>query len=125
MLKSSIFLALLLLPAVVVLASDDSIIECEVKLAEYLPEQPYYEEINGSHYDFVVPVATFTVVSPSILAERHVRVIFLSTRFDNLQSDLRQGVGTSFLLRIPKDYFDYADGTTIKSDQVESIFPIG
>ncbi len=70
------------------------------------------------------PVATFVVVSPIKFVERNIRIVFLSTRYDHLQSEFRQGEGARFLLRFPKDYFDYADSTTIKSHQVESISPL-
>ncbi len=56
--------------------------------------------------------------------DRKNPIVFLSTRYDYLQSEFRQGEGARFLLRFPKDYFDYADSTTIKSHQVESISPL-
>ncbi len=124
MLKPSIWLALLLLPVAEVVASDDNIIQCAVTLSEYLPKHFYRKEINGSYSWRRAPVATFVVVSPIKFVERTIRIAFVSSRYDHLQSWFRQGEGARFLLRLPKDYFDYADGTTIESYQVESISPL-
>ena len=124
MLKSSIWLALLLLPVAEVVASDDNIIQCAVTLSEYLPKHFYHKEINGSYSWRRAPVATFVVVSPIKFVERSIRIAFLSSRYNHLQSAFRQGEGTRFLLRLPKDYFDDADGTKIESNQVESISPL-
>ena len=124
MLKSSIWLALLLLPVAEVVASDDSINQCAVTLSEYLPRGIYLKEINGSYVVDRAPVATFVVVSPIKFVERNIRIAFLSSRYDHPQSTFRQGEGARVLLRLPKDYFDYADGTTIESYQVQSISPL-
>ena len=124
MLKPSIWLALLLLPVAEVVASDDDTIQCAVTLSEYLPKSFYREEINGSYRVRRAPVATFVVVSPIKFVERSIRIAFLSSRYDHLQSAFRQGEGARFLLRLPKDYFDDADGTKIESNQVESISPL-
>lgn len=125
MLKSSIWLALLLLPVAEVVASDDNIIQCAVTLSEYSTNQAYFEKINGGYKrKGLAPVATFVVVSPIKFVERRIRIVFPSTRYDHLQSAFRQGEGARFLLRLPKDYFDYADGRMIESDQVESISPL-
>ena len=59
MLKSSIWLALLLLPVAEVVASDDNTIQCAVTLSEYLPKGIYRKEINGSYVWDHAPVATF------------------------------------------------------------------
>ncbi len=124
MLKSSIWLALLLLPVVEVVASDDNTIQCAVTLSEYFPRHVYRKENNGSYSWRRAAVATFVVVSPIKFVERNIRIAFPSSRYDLLQSTFRQGEGARFLLRLPKDYFDYADGTTIESYQVESISPL-
>ncbi len=124
MLKSSIWLALLLLPLAEVAASDNNTIQCAVILSEYLPKGIYRKKINDSYVWGHAPVATFVVVSPIKFVERNIRIAFLSSHYDHLQSAFRQGEGTRFLLRLPKDYFDDADGTTIESHQVESISPL-
>lgn len=124
MLKSSIWLALLLLPVAEVVASDDNTIQCAVTLSEYLPKGIYRKKINGSYVWDHAPVATFVVVSPIKFVERNIRIAFVSSRYDRLQSAFRQGEGARFLLRLPKYYFDDADGTTIESYQVESISPL-
>ncbi len=124
MLKSSIWLALLLLPVAEVVASDDNTIQCAVTLSEYSPKQLYREENNGSYSWRHAPVATFVVVSPIKFVERNIRIAFLSSHYDHLQSAFRQGEGARFLVRLPKDYFNYADGTTIESYRVESISPL-
>ncbi len=124
MLKSSIWLALLLLPVAELVASDDNTIQCAVTLSEYLPRHVYRKENNGSYSWRHAPVATFVVVSPIKFVERNIRIAFPSSRYDHLQSAFRQGEGARFLLRLPKDYFDYADGTTIESYRVESISPL-
>ena len=124
MLKSSIWLALLLLPVAEVVASDDNTIQCAVTLSEYLPRGIYRKEINGSYVWDHAPVANFVVVSPIKFIERNIRIAFVSSRYDHLQYAFRQGEGARFLLRLPKDYFDDADGTTIESHQVESISPL-
>ena len=123
MLKSWICFALLLLPTVEAFAADDNVIECAVELTAYLTDQPYHEEVDGSYYDFRVPVATFSVVSPSEFEERLIRVIFLSTDHDGVLTELEHGVGGRFVLRLPADYFGYSDGTTIKGYLIESISP--
>ncbi len=120
----SMWLALLLLPVAEVVASDDNIIQCAVTLSEYLPKHIYREEINGSYRWRHAPVATFVVVSPIKFVERNIRIAFVSSRYDHLQSAFRQGDGARVLLRLPKDYFDYADGKTIESYQVERITPL-
>ena len=124
MLKLSIWLALLLVPVAEVVASDDDTIQCAVTLSEYLPKSVYREEINGSYSWRPGPAATFVVVSPIKFVERSIRIVFISSRYDHLQSAFRQGEGARFLLRLPKDYFDDADGTMIESNQVESISPL-
>ena len=93
MLKSSIWLALLLLPVAEVVASDDNIIQCAVTLSENLPKHIYREETNGSYSWRRVPVAIFVVVSPIKFIERNIRIAFLSSRYDHLQSEFRQGEG--------------------------------
>ncbi len=98
MLKSSIWLALLLLPVVEVVASDDDTIQCAVTLSEYLPEGIYLKKINGSYVADRAPVATFVVVSPIKFVERNIRIAFPSSRYDHLQSWFRQGEGARFLL---------------------------
>jgi hypothetical protein len=132
MLKSWMCLVILLQPVAETFASDDNIVVCEAELTEYLTDQPYtefltdqayLEEIDGSYEDFVAPIATFAVVSPSEFDGRRIRVVFVSTDHVNILSDLKHGVGGRFVLRIPMDYFDYSDGTTIKAHQVESISP--
>ena len=125
MLKSSIWLALLLLPVAEVVDSGDKTIECAVRLSEYSPNQRYFEKINGGYRERgLAPVATFVVVSPIKFFERRIRIVFPSTRYDHLQSEFRRGEGARFLLRLPKDYFDYPDGRMIESYQVESISPL-
>ena len=114
---------LLLLPVVEAFAVDDNAIVCEVELTAYLTDQPYHEEIDGSYYDFRVPVATFSVVSPSEFEGRRIRVVFLSTDHDDVLTELKHGVGGRFILRLPMDYFGYSDGTTIKGYLIESISP--
>jgi hypothetical protein len=124
MLKSSIWLALLLLPVAEVVASDDNIIQCAVTLSEYSPKGVYRKEINGRYVMELAPVTTFVVASPIKFVERNIRIAFVSSRYDQLQSAFSKGESARFLLRLPKNYFDYADGTTIESDQVESISPL-
>ena len=124
MLKSSIWLALLLLPVAEVSASDNDTIQCAVILSEYSPKGIYRKEINGSYVWDRAPVATFVVVSPMTFVERNIRIAFVSSRYDHIQYAFRQGEGARFLLRLPKGYFDDANGTTIESHQVESISPL-
>ena len=107
-----------------VVASDDNTIQCAVTLSEYLPRGIYRKEINGSYVWDHAPVATFVVVSPIKFTERNIRIAFVSSRYDHLKSEFRQGECGRFVLRLPKDYFNDADGTTIESYQVESISPL-
>ena len=123
---------ILLLPVAEAFASDDNVVVCEAELTEYLTDQPYteyltdqryHEETDGSYDDFVVPIATFAVVSPSEFDGRRIRVFFVSTDHADVLSDLKHGVSSRFVLRVPMDYFDYSDGTTIMGHQIESISP--
>ncbi len=107
-----------------VVASDDNTIQCAVTLSEYLPKHVYRKEINGSYSWHRMPVASFVVVSPIKFVERNIRIAFVSSRYDHLKSEFRQGECGRFVLRLPKDYFNDADGTTIESYQVESISPL-
>jgi hypothetical protein len=111
-------------PVAEVVASDDNTIQCAVTLSEYLPKGVYRKEINGYYSSHQAPVATFVVASPIMFVERNIRIALVSSRYDHLQSEFRRGEGARFVLRLPKDYFDDADGTTIESDQVESISPL-
>lgn len=121
MLKFWTCLALLVPLGVGVTASEESRVECEVKLTDYLPNAPYYEELDGVHSDFRAPEAIFSVESPSKFEGRRIRVIFLSSKYDGVLAELINGIGGDFILKLPTDYFDYPDGTVIKSYLIHEI----
>jgi hypothetical protein len=96
-------------------------VECEAKLIEYQARYRWTEWDENGELSFVAPLATFLIEAPNEFVGRTVRVVFLTSEFQQVLPESADATGARYELELPADYFDGKDGLIIRDDSILSI----
>jgi hypothetical protein len=96
-------------------------VECEATLIQYQARYRWTEWHENVETSFIAPLATFQIEAPSAFVGRTVRVVFMTSEFQQVLPESADANGGRYQLELPADYFDGKDALIIRDDSILSI----